>query len=123
MVFGLGVGVVTLGDGKSTSLNANCEPALPVVFVLVCELVGLVTCGRGVSLNANCEPALPLVFVLVCELVGLVTAGVVGVVNALPVIGLIRGVVLLLDTVAGGTSLPANADPDPAESLGVTVLF
>ena len=91
------------------------------MFVLVCELVGLVTCGRGVSLNANCEPALPVVFVLVCELVGLVTTGVGGVVYALPVNGLILGVELMLVTVVGGRSLPANADPDPTVFLGVSV--
>jgi hypothetical protein len=83
--------------------------------------VGLDTTGVGVSLKANCEPALPLLFVLFCELGGLVTAGVVGVSNALPVNGLIRGVELMLVTVVGGISLPANADPDPAEFLGVVV--
>ncbi len=62
-------------------------------------------------------------FVAVCELVGLETTGVGGVVYALPVNGLILGVELTLDTVAGGRSLPANADPDPTVFLGVTVLF
>ena len=65
----------------------------------------------------------PVVFVTVSDEAGDVTVGVVGVVNGLPVTGLILVFDVELDgdvTVGVGVVVPVNADPDPGVVLGVS---
>jgi hypothetical protein len=65
------------------------------------------------------------VFVTVSDAGGDVTVGVGGVVNGLPVTGLILVFDVELDgdvTVGVGVFVPVNADPDPGVVLGVSSL-